>query len=165
MNFRWQGPCIQYGITSEGALRGAYTPGGSPRRRLGADPPTLIKERSNGLDHRTRSDDAARHGRVLRYDTSAAFDNAGGWTVYEAGITGGLTTGQDIVVRLGVKPTPTISKDQHTIDKVTRENRELKAVTRRDPTLLCVVQDVAGEEPRTVGRAQGVETINRDPGV
>lgn len=59
------------------------------------------------------------------------------------GITGGLTTGQTIVARLAVKPTPTISKDQGTIDKVDRENRELKAVTRRDPTLVARIWPVA----------------------
>jgi len=59
------------------------------------------------------------------------------------GITGGLTTGQTIIARLAVKPTPTISKDQHTIDKVTRENAELKAVTRRDPTLVARIWPVA----------------------
>jgi len=52
------------------------------------------------------------------------------------GITGGLATGQDIVVRLAVKPTPTINKPQHTIDKVSHENKELSAVTRRDPTIV-----------------------------
>ena len=39
------------------------------------------------------------------------------------GITGGLATGQPIIVRIAVKPTPTIDKPQHTIDKYTRENR------------------------------------------
>jgi chorismate synthase len=53
------------------------------------------------------------------------------------GITGGLTTGQDIVVRVTVKPTPTIAKPQLTIDKVSLENKELAAVTRRDPTIVA----------------------------
>jgi chorismate synthase len=53
------------------------------------------------------------------------------------GITGGLTTGQDIVVRVAVKPTPTIAKPQHTIDKVSLENKEMAAVTRRDPTIVA----------------------------
>ncbi len=52
------------------------------------------------------------------------------------GITGGLTTGQDIVARVAVKPTPTIAKPQMTIDKVSLENKELAAVTRRDPTIV-----------------------------
>ncbi len=53
------------------------------------------------------------------------------------GITGGLTTGQDIVARVVVKPTPTIAKPQETIDKVSLENKELAAVTRRDPTIVA----------------------------
>ncbi len=59
------------------------------------------------------------------------------------GITGGLTTGQTVIARLTVKPTPTISKDQHTIDKVSRENAVLKAVTRRDPPLVARIWPVA----------------------
>ncbi len=59
------------------------------------------------------------------------------------GITGGLSTGQPIVVRLVVKPTPTIDKKQHTIDKYTRENKELAAITRRDPTIVARVWPVA----------------------
>ncbi|MBN1159560.1 MAG: chorismate synthase [Bacteroidales bacterium] len=53
------------------------------------------------------------------------------------GITGGLTTGQDIIARVTVKPTPTIAKPQLTIDKVSLENKELAAVTRRDPTIVA----------------------------
>jgi chorismate synthase len=59
------------------------------------------------------------------------------------GITGGLTTGQPIVVKLAVKPTPTIDKPQHTIDKYTMENRELAAITRRDPTIVARIWPVA----------------------
>jgi chorismate synthase len=59
------------------------------------------------------------------------------------GITGGLTTGQPIVVRLAVKPTPTIAKPQHTIDKYTLENKDLAAITRRDPTIVARIWPVA----------------------
>lgn len=71
-------------------------------------------------------------------DGSVAFsgNNSGG-------ITGGLTTGQDIVVRLAVKPTPTIAKPQTTIDKVSKEDAKLAAVTRRDPTIVSRVWPVA----------------------
>jgi chorismate synthase len=58
------------------------------------------------------------------------------------GITGGLTTGQDIVARVTVKPTPTIAKPQLTIDKVDLKNKELAAVTRRDPTIVARVWPV-----------------------
>jgi chorismate synthase len=59
------------------------------------------------------------------------------------GITGGLTTRQDIVARLVVKPTPTIAKPQQTIDKVSLEEKDLAAVTRRDPTIVARVWPVA----------------------
>jgi chorismate synthase len=69
---------------------------------------------------------------------AVAFDsnNAGG-------ITGGLATGQPIVARIAVKPTPTIDKKQNTIDKYTRENKELAAITRRDPTIVARIWPVA----------------------
>jgi chorismate synthase len=71
-------------------------------------------------------------------DGKVVFDsnNAGG-------ITGGLSTGQPIVVRLTVKPTPTIAKPQHTIDKYTLENKNLAAITRRDPTIVARIWPVA----------------------
>ncbi|PKL46778.1 MAG: hypothetical protein CVV39_06740 [Planctomycetes bacterium HGW-Planctomycetes-1] len=59
------------------------------------------------------------------------------------GITGGLSTGQDIIIKLAVKPTPTIDKQQHTIDKYTLENKNLAAITRRDPTIVARVWPVA----------------------
>ena len=59
------------------------------------------------------------------------------------GITGGLSTGQPIVARLAVKPTPTIDKPQHTIDKYTLENKQLAAITRRDPTIVGRIWPVA----------------------
>ncbi len=61
---------------------------------------------------------------------------------HAGGITGGLATGQTIIARVAVKPTPTISKDQDTIDKVDRTNQVLKAVTRRDPTLVARIWPV-----------------------
>lgn len=59
------------------------------------------------------------------------------------GIAGGVTTGQDIVARLAVKPTPTIAKPQRTIDKVSLEDASLAAVTRRDPTIVSRIWPVA----------------------
>ena len=62
---------------------------------------------------------------------------------HAGGITGGLSTGQPLVVRLAVKPTPTIDKPQKTIDKYTLENKALAAITRRDPTIVGRVWPVA----------------------
>ncbi len=64
-------------------------------------------------------------------------------TNHAGGITGGLSSGQDIVVRLAVKPTPTIDKAQRTIDKYTLENTQLAAITRRDPTIVGRIWPVA----------------------
>ena len=59
------------------------------------------------------------------------------------GITGGLASGQPIIARLAVKPTPTIDKPQKTIDKYTLENKDLAAITRRDPTIVGRIWPVA----------------------
>jgi chorismate synthase len=73
----------------------------------------------------------AENGRVI-----FGSNNAGG-------ITGGLSTGQPIVIRLTVKPTPTIDKPQKTIDKYTLENKQLAAITRRDATIVGRIWPVA----------------------
>jgi len=59
------------------------------------------------------------------------------------GITGGLSTGEPIIVRLTIKPTPTIARPQRTIDKYTLDNKELAAITRRDPTIVARIWPVA----------------------
>jgi chorismate synthase len=47
------------------------------------------------------------------------------------------------VIRIAIKPTPTIDKEQHTIDKYTLENKALEAITRRDPTIVARIWPVA----------------------
>ncbi len=59
------------------------------------------------------------------------------------GITGGLTTGEPVIARVTVKPTPTIDKPQKTIDKYTLENKQLAAITRRDATIVGRIWPVA----------------------
>ncbi len=59
------------------------------------------------------------------------------------GLLGGISNGEDIVMRIAVKATPTISKDQDTIDVYTMEKKKLSAITRRDITLLPRVAPVA----------------------
>ncbi|MBN2212389.1 MAG: chorismate synthase, partial [Sedimentisphaerales bacterium] len=81
------------------------------------------------------------------YESNDQMHSEDGKVVFDSnnagGITGGLSTGQDILVRLAVKPTPTIDKDQHTIDKYTLENTKLSAITRRDPTIVGRIWPVA----------------------
>ena len=59
------------------------------------------------------------------------------------GVTGGLSNAMPLVVRLAVKPTPTIAKKQHTIDKYTLQTTDLAAITRRDPTIVARIWPVA----------------------
>ncbi len=81
------------------------------------------------------------------YECNDQIHSENGKVVFDSnsagGITGGLATGQPIVVRLAVKPTPTIDKPQHTIDKYTLENKDLAAITRRDPTIVARIWPVA----------------------
>lgn len=52
------------------------------------------------------------------------------------GFLGGMSTGEDLVMTAAVKPTPTISKAQDTVDMMTLEAKKLQAITRRDISLL-----------------------------
>lgn len=52
------------------------------------------------------------------------------------GINGGITNGMPVVFRCGVKPTPTIHKEQQTVDFINRENVQFTAGGRHDP---CIV--------------------------
>lgn len=68
--------------------------------------------------------------RILR-DGKTATNNAGG-------INGGISNGNDIVIRMAVKPTPTIKKKQKTIDK--NENEiEIELGGRND---ICIVDRI-----------------------
>lgn len=59
------------------------------------------------------------------------------------GFLGGITNGEDLVVRIAVKPTATISIDQQTVNMKKMKNQQLDAITRRDPTICARIGPVA----------------------
>lgn len=63
-------------------------------------------------------------GRVAFYS-----NNAGGFL-------GGISNGDEIRVRLAIKPTPTVSVPQRAVNMETMKDEILEPITRRDPSLL-----------------------------
>ncbi len=59
------------------------------------------------------------------------------------GLLGGISIGEDIVIRLAIKPTPTISVEQTSINMSSMKEEKLSPITRRDPTLLGRIYAVA----------------------
>lgn len=59
------------------------------------------------------------------------------------GIVGGISNGMPIVVRMAVKPTPSISLPQKTVDLVKKEEVEIKIEGRHDPCICPRVTAVA----------------------
>jgi chorismate synthase len=57
-------------------------------------------------------------------------------TNVQGGILGGISSGMPIVTRVAIKPTPSISKEQHTVDLSKMTDAKLKIKGRHDP---CVV--------------------------
>ncbi|MCE5265326.1 MAG: chorismate synthase [Deltaproteobacteria bacterium] len=92
-----------------------------------------------GSGYRTKDMLGSESNDTIRSDGKKVIFNSNN----AGGITGGLASGQPIVVRLVVKPTPTIDKPQKTIDKYTLENTALAAITRRDPTIVARIWPVA----------------------
>lgn len=94
--------------------------------------------------------EAARmKGREMNDEMYAEKGRIGFYSNNAGGILGGITTGQDIIVRAAVKPTPSISRKQRTVNLRTLENVEVSVKGRHDP---CIV-------PRAVAVAEAMVSI------
>jgi len=65
------------------------------------------------------------------------------------GILGGISTGAPVMWRMAVKPTPSIGREQQTVDMDAMENAELSVHGRHDP---CIV-------PRAVPVAEAAAAL------
>jgi chorismate synthase len=63
-----------------------------------------------------------------------AMDKNGFKTNNAGGILGGISTGEEIVFRVAVKPTSSISKKQHTVNQA-GEELEIRTIGRHDPCI------------------------------
>lgn len=70
-------------------------------------------------------------------------------TNHAGGVLGGITTGMPLVVNAAIKPTPSIAKEQSTVDLSTMQNTTLSIRGRHDP---CIV-------PRAVPVVEAVTAL------
>ena len=77
---------------------------------------------------------------ALRVDKGRVFTE----TNNNGGINGGITNGMPVIFRCGVKPTPSIAKEQKTVDFIKNENTSITVGGRHDPAIvrrICPVID------------------------
>ena len=73
--------------------------------------------------------------RMKASEANDQMDKNGFKTNRSGGILGGISTGEDIIIKIAVKPTPSISKEQMTVD-IQNNERIIKIEGRHDP---CIV--------------------------
>ena len=76
----------------------------------------------------------------FRYENGKAVTT----TNFSGGINGGITNGMPIIFNCAVKPTPSIAKEQETINFITKENTTIEIKGRHDPAIIrriCPVID------------------------
>ena len=73
------------------------------------------------------------------FNDPAHIDKKTGQVKFESnnagGFLGGISNGEEIRIRVAVKPTPTVSVPQNTVNMIKEEDTVLEPITRRDPSL------------------------------
>jgi chorismate synthase len=80
--------------------------------------------------------------RLLGSENNDQIGTAGFLSNHAGGILGGISSGQDIVVRIAVKPTPSISREQQTVSTA-GDAREISVKGRHDPCIVPRIVPVA----------------------
>jgi len=83
-----------------------------------------------------------RAARLFGSENNDAISREGFASNHAGGILGGISTGAEIVVRIAVKPTPSIGKPQRTVDTAGRE-QEIVIQGRHDPCIAPRIVPVA----------------------
>lgn len=83
-----------------------------------------------------------RAARMRGSEHNDAMRSTGFSTNHAGGMLGGITTGSDILVRIAVKPTPSVGKVQHTVDMQGNET-EIRIRGRHDPCIAVRIVPVA----------------------
>lgn len=80
--------------------------------------------------------------RLFGSENNDPIGNAGFLSNHSGGILGGISSGQDIVVRIAVKPTPSIAREQQTVSTA-GVAREVSVKGRHDPCIVPRIVPVA----------------------
>ncbi|WP_298667616.1 chorismate synthase [uncultured Methanofollis sp.] len=80
--------------------------------------------------------------RLYGSENNDAMGTSGFLSNHAGGVLGGISTGQEVVVRLAVKPTPSIALPQRTVD-IRGEEREIAIAGRHDPCIAFRLVPVA----------------------
>lgn len=102
-----------------------------------------------GIEFGSGFDLAKMHGSVANDSFYYDGDKVKTKTNHNGGINGGIANGMPITFRVAVKPTPSIAKEQDTVDLVNKENVKLKIEGRHDS---CIV-------PRAVPVIEAISAI------
>lgn len=95
------------------------------------------------------------HNDAFRYDG----DTVRTVTNHNGGILGGISSGMPIIFRLAIKPTPSISQEQDTVDLTQKTNTTLAIKGRHDPCIVVRAVPVA-ESAAAVAMLELLKDVN-----